>query len=174
MFPNLANMFNSAPAAPEVAPAQPANQGNIPGAPTVATDPNNPNAPAAAAALPEVPAVAGMDSPDSSLESFANLWDAVPKKEGAPTAPDTLDPAKLQEVIGKANLAATMTPQQIEAISAGGEGAVTAFNESMNTGLQQVMLQSTLASNKMIEQAVGKVNTAELPAECAGLFTCTP
>jgi len=140
------NMF--APAAP----ATPVTPGNLPdgsATPAPATPGTAANG-AVPAAAPAEPA-----TPDSPLDEFKTLWEDLPTDpNAAPDTPTVLDPAKLKEVITKADFTQVITPENLTAIAAGGEEAQAAFTASMNAVAQQVLLQATLAGNKMTEQAV--------------------
>lgn len=127
-----------------------AEPGNIP--PTV-----DPNAPPAAPATPVATVTAPVDN--SPLAEFNTLWDDVPNKDGEP-APlvKPLDPAKLSEAVAKADFSTSISQENLAAIQAGGDEATQAHASSMNQVAQMVMNQSLLASNKMIEQAVDRVN----------------
>jgi hypothetical protein len=146
-------------------PAQPAPNANSPAANTnTPTQPGNLPAtdPAAnpAAEVPDInnpaPNVASVEpvTPDSPLDQFKGFWDTVPNEAGNNNTPAQLDPAKLQEVISKANFTQTITPETLQLITAGGEGAAAAFTDALNTVAQQVLMQSTMAANKMNEQAI--------------------
>jgi len=155
------NLFGSDTPTPVAAPPPeltPGNPGNIPdnagaAAPTApATEPNGLTPPAVPGAAPV---------PNSPLAEFEKMWepiDTTGKPDGTPVA---LDPAKLQEVLGKANFTQTVTPENLAAITAGGEGAVAALTETINAVAQQSVMQSTLAANKMITQAVNGMKTAQ-------------
>jgi hypothetical protein len=138
------DMFITKPAETPATPA-PATPGNIP----ATVDPNALAAPGTPA-TPVVPAI-----PDSPLDQFKTLWEPVPTKEGeVPSGPVPLDPAKLQEIISKADFTKTLNPENLAAISAGGEGATKAFTDSLNLVAQQVLMQSTMAANQMTEHAI--------------------
>ena len=145
---SMFDMFTSKPAeaAPAPAPAaEPAQPGNLPK--DGAVDATVPAAPAAEAQAPSNP-----------LDQYKDLWENVPNKEGEEQTSGfvPLDPTKLKEIIAKASFTDTVTPESMQAITQGGDGAVEAFQSSMNAVAQQVMMQATLASNKMTEQAVTK------------------
>jgi len=160
---SMFNLFGSNPAsAPATTPATPvaaapaqnptAEPGNMPAA-------GDPNAQAPTGDTP-APAATPVKDDNSPLAEFTDLWDTVPNKAEGDTPPAQLDPTKLKEVIAKADFSAVITPENLAAITAGGDDATKAFSSSMNQVAQQVMNQSLLASNKMIEQAVDKVNSA--------------
>ena len=107
----------------------------------------------------------------SPLDSFAKVWEAPPKVEGA--APE-FDPSNIfqinaenmQQALSQVNFASGITEDQISAITAGGEGAVKALGEMLNNTARQTMGAATQASAKMIEKALtgasgamdGKIN----------------
>lgn len=95
----------------------------------------------------------GENNSNSPLDQFKDLWEPIKNEEGK-SAPPALDPKKLQETIGKVDFSKVIPAENLQKITAGGEDAVAAFAQSMNAVAQQVMLQSTLASNKLIENAV--------------------
>lgn len=163
---SIFDIFNANPNPAHVQqPAAAAPPGNIPDAANVATDGT---VPAATPASDATPVVAEQEN-QNPLDEFKTLWDAVPIDKGAPPVNEgfvPLDPVKLQEIVSKASFTNTITPENIQAITAGGEGAVQAFQDSMNAVAQQVMMQSTLAANKMTEQALTKAlatQDAKLP-----------
>jgi len=95
------------------------------------------------------------------LDPFKDLWDTKPN-ENAPAEykPEVLDPAKLQEVMGKAVLTGAITPEIQARIQAGGDDAQTAMVEAINIVGQQAMMQSTVVANKMMEQNSTKLMEA--------------
>ena len=157
---------DSTPAAPNTATpaptATPAAPGNLPDGAGV-TNPATPGTDVngVVPATPAEPATT-----DSPLAQFDKLWEPVTTPEGQDDTPVQLDPAKLQEIINKADFTKTISPENLNRIAAGGEEAQAAFTESLNTVAQQVLLQSTMASNKMVEQAIATAlakQTASLP-----------
>jgi len=144
--PSPTNLLSSSPTVVPVATPGTAPNGVVPaGTPVPAADP---------VALLEVPA--DPNAPKSPLDAYAKLWENDPSKNAAPAQAPALDPEKLKEVIGKANFSASITPENMKAITEGGEGATAALIESLNTVAQQTMVQATLVSNKLIEQALEK------------------
>lgn len=141
---------NTPPADPAANP--PAQPGNLPANPQGGTD----------------PVVPGQNTPpavgDDPLAQFKDIWEPTNNEGTAdPNAPLLpLDPTKLTEVVKKAQFTGGITPEMMQQVAAGGEEAVAAFQQAMNSVAQNVMMQSTLASNKMIEAAVRKaVNASE-------------
>lgn len=154
---SVAKLFSSAPPAAPAAPV-PAQPGNIPpeaGTPVAPVGNAEPNG--------VVPAVETSKSP---LDPYKEMWEPI-KTEATPDGlPVALDPAKLQEVIGKADFSKVLNPENLAAITAGGEGAVAALVETLNATSRQVLTQATLASNQMIQQAVtgySEAQAANLP-----------
>ena len=141
-----------APVAASPAVATPAQPGNLPAAAPASTPEGNGVVPAGA-----IPAegAAPEGTPDSPLDAYKSLWDTPPTDPNTPPAtPAALDPTKLAEIVNKADFSQNITPEMRSAIEAGGEGATAALMQALNGTAQQVMIQSTLASNKMIEQQV--------------------
>lgn len=151
------NLFSGAtPAQQTGAPAQqqqsaPAQPGNLPA-----------NAPAGTAesggtasnGVVPAQAPAGEQPASSPLDQFKELWEPV-SNEGAPVEPaQSLDPKKVGEMMSAADFSNVIGKENLAAISAGGDGAMQAFVDSMNAVARQVMTQSTLISNKMIDQQV--------------------
>jgi len=157
---SLFDMFNAAPApvaTPVATPAAPTPLGS----PTVPGNlPPASGLPAAettgTAANGVVPAevITPVAEPVSPMVEFEKLWEPV-AKSGEPSAqPQKLDPAKLKEIVSKATLTNAVTPEMLTAVTAGGEGAQEAFMSALNSVGQTVLMQATLASNKITEQAV--------------------
>jgi hypothetical protein len=122
------------------------------GTPTTNTPPA---VPAASAATPPV-------EPPQGLDQFKELFQP-PKVD--PNAPPTdaplinMDASKVQEIASKINFAQAVPAETLQAMQAGGEGAVAAFVSAMNTMTQQVYAQNALATGKLIEQAVAKATS---------------
>ncbi len=161
----ISQLFGSTPAAPASAQPQPAVQqtqpqpGNFPDAatPAMATDPNNPIAPAVQPAKPE------------GLDQFNDLW--KPPVESPDTTQQAgmfnVDPQKLMSAAKQIDFSKAITADQLGAISRGGQDAVTAFAQALNTVAQTVYAQSAHASTKIVEQAIKQSQEsmrAELPS----------
>lgn len=145
------NQQSGAPAQ-QPAPAQPGNLPNQqPADPTKIDGANNPP-----------------PNPDASpLDQFKDLWEPTNTNEGEP-APmfEQLDPTKVQEAMNRADFSGAISQENLSAISEGGEAAMRAFSDSLNAVARQVMSQSTLVANKMIETQVTKAlesHQAKLP-----------
>jgi len=140
--------------------------------------PATPAAPASTAA--EAPAAhAGTDSaatPDAStpsttpLDSFNKLWetDATNTDQASSSVFGDIDPKKIFEAAKGSNFAGAISPEVLQAITAGGDGAATAFQQAINASTQAAFAQAMIASTKLIEQAITKTNAKNL-AELPGL-----
>lgn len=150
--PENAPVTTPAPAAPGTPPAT--NLANTPpGVEPVQTPGTAPNG-----VVPDnVP-----ETPASPLDQWQDIWQTDPN--AAPPAgnfvPEKLDAPKLQEVMSKVDLKTAVTPENLAAIQAGGEGATEALMNSMNSIAQSTLVQSALVTNKMVEQAVQKTQEA--------------
>jgi hypothetical protein len=159
MFNNIFGSSQPAaqPAATPAAPAQPAPTGleaavpNTVPATTPGTAPNG--------IVPEGGAAAPVTDPSiaaSPLDEFSTLWDTDPNAKATPEVTPTLDSTKLQEVVSRIDFSSAVTPENLAAIQAGGEGAVAATTEAMGAIAQQALMHSIKVSNKLIEQAIAK------------------
>lgn len=99
---------------------------------------------------------------NSGVESFKDLWNNT-NTEGEPLEDDsdlsslfTVDPDKINESTSKIDFTQSISPEALEAISAGGEEAVKAFATSMNKVAQEVFSKSMLASGSLVKQAFSK------------------
>lgn len=137
-------LFGGAAPTPAPAPAPEQSSMNNPGAGV--TDPNNPTIPPNSV-------------PADPLDSFKTLWEneTDPTKQTQPqTIYGQIDPKKVFESAGKANFANVITPELMQAAQQGGESGVNAMVTAMNAIAQQVFAQSTLATTKLIDNALGK------------------
>ena len=162
---SILDMFRSAPTPAPAAPAvaapdpsqQPAPAGNIQDPATIAANSN------VDTGLPAAPDAGSADKPtaDSPLAEFATIWDTNPNKD-EPAAPAPLNQDAVAKIVAKTDFSSAITPDQLAAITAGGEGATQAFAEAMNSVAQQVMVQSTMVSNKLAEQSIATAVEAEV------------
>jgi hypothetical protein len=150
----ILDIFNTKPAAPAPAPATPGQIPNnaAPNAPTTSnTAPNGVTPPNAITEPTQEP---------TPLDQFKDIWQTAPVDPNAPTKPSgvfgDVDPKRFMEAAGKIDFSKVVTPEQLQAISAGGEAAVKAFAESMNKVAQGVYAQSAFASTKIVENALAK------------------
>lgn len=99
------------------------------------------------------------------MDTFKDLWTAPAKVEGQeedfnPSAIFNIDPATMQQAIGKINFAEGITADQLQAIQGGGEEAIKAFAAVLNTSSAKAMQLSTTAAAKMVEQAMTRASGA--------------
>lgn len=150
------DIFKSAPAQ-QPAPATQATPGNIPPQSADPAAPGNPTLPATdPSANPAQTQATDPATPDSPLDQFKDLWHTEPNKDAGTPEPivPTLATEDVQKALANHNFTQGITPEQLAAISAGGEEAQAAFIQAMNATAKQVMTSSTLVSNKLVEQAV--------------------
>jgi len=146
-----------APAAP--APQVPATPGNIP------DQASNPAQSTQATAANGVVPVTPKD--DSPLAQFNTLWDTKATDSNTPNAPAALNQADIATAVSKIDFTSFMTPDNLAAISAGGEGATQALQAALNTLAQNVLTQSTMVNNKLAEKNIADAQAAleaRLPA----------
>jgi len=165
MFSNLVGGGNPAPAAAPGANNGQSQPGNIPAtAPnTAATTPN-------AAPNGVLPGTQDANpKPESTpFDQFTDLWNNAPIDPNAAPAGvfGNVDPKKFMEAAGKIDFTKVVTPEQLQAISAGGEGAMASFASALNAVAQSTYAQSAYASTKIVEQALARSKDsflAELP-----------
>lgn len=90
---------------------------------------------------------------------FGKLWDNEEVDPNKQSPQDEaylpkIDPAKLQETIGKVDFSKGIKPEQLTAIATGGEGAAAALAQIVNQVGQQSLLTAFTAANKMIESGL--------------------
>lgn len=154
----------SAPNTQQQQQAQPSQPGNFPATqnPAMQSDPANVNAPAAA-----TQAANASGAEPQGLDKFNDLWTPVQSPAGA--APEPLinvKPEQMMEVAKKIDFTKVMNPEQLQAVAQGGQGAVAAMAQIMNTVAQTVYAQNMNATKAMVEQAVQKTQDqmrSELP-----------
>jgi len=151
--------------APAPSPSQP---GNLPAQQQASATQQTPGTEAnGVVPAQQQPAVKADDSP---LAPFKELWQNVPTKEGdsgAPKAPAPLNVEDVQRAMANADFSGAMSAENLAAITAGGEQAATATADLMAKVAQQVMVQSTMVSNKLTEKAVADAiaaTEARIPA----------
>lgn len=107
---------------------------------------------AAPAPAPEVPAAVPVDD-------MATLWDNNPDLESNTPKPFTIDMAKLDANVAKADFTSGVTPEQLNAIKSGGDEALAAHVQMVNAVAQQAYKQALAASSKMIDAALTNERT---------------
>ena len=131
-----------------------------PAAPAPAA-PGNPTAPAAtvAATQQQETTKSSEIEPESPLANFADLWknDDKGAAQGQEDQLFNIDPAKLQEAVAQTNFSQVITPEIKQKLAAGGEDAIAASLEAMNKVAQATYAHSTIATTKIVEQAMEKM-----------------
>lgn len=140
----FANLFGTK----QEAPATPANSAN-------AIDP----------ATNQMPANKDSDSGKSPMDSYQDLWQNTGNDKGAPAKTFNLD--KLPELVSQMDFTKSVTPEQLQQISAGGQEAMTAFAQVLGAVSRDTYAQSTATTASMVEAAVAKARQefeASLPS----------
>lgn len=146
-FPSISSIFGGSPATTQ----QPQN-----GQPATQPQPSM-NQPTPV----DVNAAAELAAAEAAKPKHADLWVAPTKVEGAEPEFDpnnifSLDADSMAKAVGQINFAESVTADQLAAISAGGDEAVKAFAQAMNSVSQNVMTKSTMTAAKMIERAMSQ------------------
>lgn len=94
----------------------------------------------------------------SPLDQFAELWKNDTNNSGNDSNKSffNVDQKKLMEAAGKVDFAKVIKPEQLQAISKGGDEGIAAFTQAMNAVSQTVYAQSAFATSKIVEQALAK------------------
>lgn len=120
---------------------------------------------------------------DAPLLDFAELWqpnvdkDGKPiKKAGPKTYMPSLDPKAMSGFLDKMDFTKGFSPEQLEAVSKGGQEAVVALSQMMNQVGRQAFAAAFTGLNKMAEAGVqaGIADArASIPGEVANMLTDT-
>ena len=135
--------------------------GNLPAQPTpgMQSDPGNVNTPAQTQ-QPQQEQGGPATAPEG-LDKFNDLWKPVESPAGGDnTGTFNVDPKQLMEAARKIDFTKVIQPAQLQAIAAGGEGAMQAFAQTLNTVAQTVYAQNAHATSKIVEQAVDRAKEA--------------
>lgn len=156
---SIMDLFRQAPVQTVAAPAQAAapTPGQIPTTPTAVANAGAGDAPLSAANPPAV-AAADVKSP---LDEFAELW-KNPATGATPNTPApmfNLDPTKLLEAAKRIDFSNAVTPEQLTAISKGGEEATAAFVSAMQGVAATTLMHSAVTTGNMVEKAVNQAKT---------------
>ena len=102
--------------------------------------------------------VPGSSAQTSPLDKHSEIWKTVdtPGTDPNQSMFAGLDPAKVMESAKKVDFSKAVSTEHIEAIQKGGQEAVTAFAQAMNSVAQTVYAQNAIATTKIVEQALGK------------------
>ena len=157
---DIMSMFRAAPTPTPVPQAQaPGNPSQVaqPGIPLPGTQSSS--ATAANGMIPSQEQNMNIGQPPatvSPLDTFKDVWqtptNAQPDQTPAMFA--NVDQAKLMESARKVDFAKAISSEQLQAITAGGEGAVAALAQAMNNVAQTVYAQSAFATTKIVDQAL--------------------
>jgi hypothetical protein len=103
-----------------------------------------------------IPTTPAAIEPAAPLDTFKDIWQTPTNTDADPSGPmfAGVDPQALMASAGKVDFAKAVTPEQLQAISAGGEGAMAAFAGAMNKVAQTVFAQSAFATTKIVDQAM--------------------
>lgn len=156
----MSRLFGSAPAAQAPVAATPPGPGNIPAdaAARIASVDNQATAPNGMVPATATPALKGLDA-------FADLFTPVQgqqQNQGQPLF--NVDQNKMLEAARNQNFKPIASPEQMQAILAGGEQAAAAMMDLMNDTAQRVYAQSAFASTKLIERGLETSNFAKADA----------
>lgn len=152
---------------PASAPTQqPTGPGNIP--PNGGTtDSNNPATP------PGTTEAAKQNDPSANpLDAFKDIWAPVKPAEGTSVPTNSfanVDPAKIMEAAGKINFTQSLTPELLQKINAGGEGAMQAMLEAMNKVGQSSFAQAMQASIAINNRSMAEAKQ-QFSSELPGMF----
>lgn len=153
-----------APAAAPAAQSGVGQPGNIPPQPNQQPAQNTGTAPNGVVPAQVAAATPSTDAPQ--LDTFSALWQ--PEQNPQPNQPlIQIDPKALADAARKTDFTKMISQEQLTAIGAGGEGAMQAFAQAMNSVAQGVYAQSAFAATKIAEQAVERASarfTSEIPA----------
>jgi hypothetical protein len=152
---SIMDLFKSTPApVPATPPAAATTPGNIPASTAAAT--NVPATPGTASNGVTPPGAAGTASP---LDAFTDLWKTDPNANPATGQPlFNVNQEQLLAAARTQDFKKFITPEQLQAIAAGGEGAMNAFSGAINEVAQQLFAQNALATTKLIDGAMGRSN----------------
>lgn len=143
---SIFDLFRPAPA-----PA-PASEPNATGTPTAALTPTDTKVDSTTPVIPATP-----------LDQFKGLWETDPTDKAVDTSLfGVVDPKKIFDAAKSANFAGAIPQETLDAIQAGGDGATKALQDALNYTTQAVFAQNTLATTKLIEQAVTKALAQQL------------
>ena len=158
----LQNIFGGQPT--QAPPANPnAPTGNpTPGQPLPGTVANSVTAPNGM--IPDnsgvvQPAPGQNPAPEPSpFDAFKDVWQSPtnPDPNANPNIFGNLDPNKVMESARRVDFNKAITPANLQRIQAGGQDAMAALMESMNSVAQTVYAQSAMATTKIVEQALTK------------------
>lgn len=92
-------------------------------------------------------------NPQSPNQEFADLWSNTSQQQQGQEPNFRLDPAKLNEQLANASFTGAIKPEQVQKILAGGEEAVGALMDVLNTFGRDVFSKSANFSSNMAENS---------------------
>lgn len=127
--------------------------------PPVAQPTGTPGVPASApVVIPGSGTAAKVEDPADTFSGYSKIFDPIDPKN-APKAFDVNsihDLSKLPEALKEQNYLAGTPKEEIDAIVAGGEGAVAALGKMLNRALQVATAQAITASGELVKNGVAK------------------
>jgi hypothetical protein len=166
---DIMSLFRGTPAATPAPGSAPTAGGPTqvaqPGTPLPGTSASAQTAPNGT--VPTQPATTGTEEP-TPFDAFKDLWQTPSNATENNSGPlfDKVNPADLLKSAAQVDFARAITPEIMQAIQAGGEGATKALAAAMNSVAQQSYAQSAFATTKIVDQAVAKMQErfdAQLP-----------
>lgn len=153
----MQNIFGNVPQ-----PVAPTTPGNIPNTAAYTTASVNNMATAPNGAVPASTPTNPDGKTASSAEKYIDLWDIDTNSNTAQGQPlFNVSQEKLFEAAKLQDFKQVVSPEQMQAIAAGGEGAVSAMVEMVNAVAQRSYAQSVFAATKLIDGALEKSNFAK-------------
>jgi len=99
---------------------------------------------------------------DDPMMDFTKLWENPPIDPKNPPEPEEtsflpkFDPAKIAETLGKIDFSKSALPEELTAITAGGENATKAHISILNKSLRQAMMTMFNVNQRMVESGLTK------------------
>lgn len=156
---DIMSLFRGTPAPTTPVPPVPGNpsQVNNPGVALPGTQSTGQTAPNGI--IPTQEPAANIPAPEvSPLDAFKDIWQTPTNAAKDDSGPmyGNVNPAELLKSAQKVDFTKSISAANLQAIAGGGEAAVKAFAESLNTVAQQVFAQSTFATTKIVDEAVAR------------------
>lgn len=168
----IMDLFRGAPAAPAANNQQQGQQQPSAQQPNQHVQ-NNPLVPNNQNTIPpqQDPANPGIET--TPLDKFKDLWHIDPNTPNAQSNPNApliqLDQAKLAEQVKQMDFTKSVSPELFQQALGGGDNAVQALSQIVNTVAQQAVAQALVGSSMVSEGAVKKYG-ANLRTELPGLL----
>jgi hypothetical protein len=169
----MEKIFGAAKPATQPIPGQMPQQAALPGQPNPTNNlqsPPNTQTQQTAQTAPNG-LIPKQEEQPSPMEQFKDLWQP-PKTDPNNPSPESnvgFDPQKMMEAAAKVDFSKVIAPEDLQKIAAGGNDAVQAFASALNKTSQQVFVQSTIVTQRLIEKAQADTR-AEVMREVSGLI----